>query len=435
MFLASTFVLPVLAVEPNSQQETVATTDSLFDDWGDSVPEQVNPWETKGFIEFASGGFTQENVIDKTMSMNELRGRIEVGYGSENFELFSSGDLLVDGVLSEIIWDTRELNLSVSPLAQLDLKIGRQVMTWGTGDYLFLNDLFPKDWQSFFAGRDDEYLKAPSDSIRATSYISDFSIDVSYTPEFTSDNYINGERFSFFSPIGDNGLPGQIAPSDFPVEGSDEEQWSVKVATTKAGVEYALYGYKGLWTTPTGIRTSGENQGKYYFPSLRTYGASVRTPLGLGLFNAELSVYNSIEDSRGDQFNVPNDQIKLLLGYEQEIAKNLTGAVQYYVEHMQDYSRYQANTPYPEFVSEQNRQVVTTRLTYLAYQQKLVSSFFVFHSPSDNDGYFKPSIKYRYNDSWSYSAGANLFWGNKEHTFFGQHQENSNIWLRVRLNY
>ncbi|MFW6031595.1 MAG: hypothetical protein ACOC9T_03300, partial [Myxococcota bacterium] len=32
----------------------------------------------------------------------------------------------------------------------------------GTGDLVFLNDLFPKDWRSFLLGRDLDYLKAPS---------------------------------------------------------------------------------------------------------------------------------------------------------------------------------------------------------------------------------------------------------------------------------
>ncbi len=48
----------------------------------------------------------------------------------------------------------------------VNLKIGRQVFTWGTGDYLFINDLFPKDYESFYIGRDDEYLKRPSEAVK-----------------------------------------------------------------------------------------------------------------------------------------------------------------------------------------------------------------------------------------------------------------------------
>ena len=55
--------------------------------------------------------------------------------------------------------DIRTLSVMMSPLNWLDLKFGRQVFTWGTGDYVFVNDLFPKDYVSFYIGRDDEYLK------------------------------------------------------------------------------------------------------------------------------------------------------------------------------------------------------------------------------------------------------------------------------------
>ncbi|MBI2840173.1 MAG: hypothetical protein HYX75_17795 [Acidobacteria bacterium] len=36
----------------------------------------------------------------------------------------------------------------------------------GVGDLLFINDVFPKDWVSFFAGRPMEYLKVGVDGVR-----------------------------------------------------------------------------------------------------------------------------------------------------------------------------------------------------------------------------------------------------------------------------
>ncbi|MGB3726522.1 MAG: hypothetical protein WA981_12195, partial [Glaciecola sp.] len=212
-------------------------------------------------------------------------------------------------------------------------------------------------------------------------------------------------------------------------------QWSMRIASTVNGVEYAAYGYKGRWTTPVGSYSSGDLTGLLYFPQLRTYGASARLPLANGIFNAEFSVYNSIEDRDGNKPNIANDQSKLLLGYEQELVKNLTGSVQFYLEHTRQYHQYINNVLFENTASEQNRQVTTLRLTHRAMQQKLSTSLFVFYSPSDNDAYLKPSIQYRHNDNWQYSVGANLFYGDKDHTFFGQHQQNSNAWLRITYNY
>lgn len=47
--------------------------------------------------------------------------------------------------------DIRSLNVAFRPSDVLDVKIGRMVSTWGTGDLVFINDMFPKDWQSFLS--------------------------------------------------------------------------------------------------------------------------------------------------------------------------------------------------------------------------------------------------------------------------------------------
>lgn len=418
-------LLLVLSGSVNAFQEE----DAWGEEWGDEWNEEAeSPWQLAGFVELARGQFLQNNVVLKSQSLNETRLRIDTEYSHDLFELKAVGDGYYDQVLEDLIWKTRELNLAFSPIENLDVKLGRQIMTWGTGDYLFLNDLFSKDWQSFFSGREDEYLKAPSDSVRFTYYLGDYSIDFAYTPEFTSDNYLTGERFSFFSPIAQS----QVAPAEnFFVDKTNQETYAIKLATTINSIELAAYGYKGFWTNPYGVN----NAGKAYFPALYSYGVSARAPLAAGLFNAEFAKYNSMEDANGDLVNVANDQLKFLLGYEQELVKNLTLGVQYYVEKTEDYAAFSQSSYFPEQQVDKYRQMATVRLTHRAMQQKLTSSFFMFWSPSDQDGYVKPSISYRYSDHWLVSAGANIFFGSEDYTFWGQHQKNSNLWLRARYSF
>ena len=60
----------------------------------------------------------------------------------------------------------REGYISYYPSSFYEIKAGRQVLTWGTGDLIFINDRFPKDYESFYSGRDMEYLKVPSDAVK-----------------------------------------------------------------------------------------------------------------------------------------------------------------------------------------------------------------------------------------------------------------------------
>jgi len=154
------------------------------DDWADdSWGEETNSsWQLSGFTELAYGTFLQSNQVSSTNSLSEVRTQLTLVYSHEQFELSAKGNLIYDDVLGKAIWYFRELNLSLSPADFLDIKVGRQLLTWGTSDYLFINDLFPKDWQSFFSGRDDEYLKSASNSIKTSWYFGKFIFDLTWTP-------------------------------------------------------------------------------------------------------------------------------------------------------------------------------------------------------------------------------------------------------------
>jgi hypothetical protein len=399
------------------------------DDWGEEV---TSPWNFTGFVEAGYGYLLQDNIIESNSSLGEITARLNLNYSHESFELVTKGELIYDDILSDTFWKTRELNISFSPSNNTDVKIGRQILTWGTGDYIFLNDLFAKNWQSFFSGRDDQYLKAPSDSAKGTWYLGDYSIDVTWTPEFTSDVYLTGERFSFYSPQARD----IVAPADnFSVQKTNDAQYSARIATNKNAIEYALYGYKGFWPTPVGMTANENQQLQPYFPKMNAWGASVRLPLAGGLFNAEYASYNSIEDTNGNDPFIANGQNRFLVGFEKEVMKNLTASAQFYIEQTKHYDQFISHSATPETEVDENRQLLTFRLTYRTLQQKLIYSVFNFYSPTDNDGYLKPSVTYRYNDQWLFSAGANLFWGDKRYTFFGQHQQNSNAWLRLKAQF
>ena len=399
------------------------------DDWGEEV---TSPWNFSGFVEAGYGYLLQDNIVESNSSLGEITARLNLNYSHESFELVTKGELIYDDILSDTFWKTRELNISFSPSNNTDVKIGRQILTWGTGDYVFLNDLFAKNWQSFFSGRDDQYLKAPSDSAKGTWYLGDYSIDVTWTPEFTSDVYLTGERFSFYSPQARD----IVAPADnFSVQKTNDAQYSARIATNKNAIEYALYGYKGFWPTPVGMTANENQQLQPYFPKMNAWGASVRLPLAGGLFNAEYASYNSIEDTNGNDPFIANGQNRFLVGFEKEVMKNLTASAQFYIEQTKHYDQFISHSATPETEVDENRQLLTFRLTYRTLQQKLIYSVFNFYSPTDNDGYLKPSVTYRYNDQWLFSAGANLFWGDKRYTFFGQHQQNSNAWLRLKAQF
>ena len=129
----------------------------------------------------------------------ESRLQAELSTHTEWLEFKYKGDVWGDGITERGEYDTRETWVFLRPADFLDIKIGRQILTWGTGELVFLNDLFPKDWRSFFIGRDPEYLKAPSDAAKFSFFTGLANLDVVYTPRFDPDRFVTGEYLSYWN--------------------------------------------------------------------------------------------------------------------------------------------------------------------------------------------------------------------------------------------
>jgi len=401
---------------------------------------QVSGLDLNGFVDARYGIRTQSDPNSDQETLSELRLQLESLWYHDLFTLTARSDFITDGVANnhdhidlesgEGSIDLREFNVQFTPIDWMDVKLGRQILTWGTGDLLFINDLFPKDWKSFFAGRDVEYLKAPSDALFMSFFPSFANIDIAYTPRFDSSRFIDGERFSYWGGAGLTGAPLQ---TDKPDDWFSDDEIAVRISRNIKGWETAAYFYNGFWKTPKGFDpASGQNR----FPKLSVYGTSVRGALAGGIANLEAGYYDSREDRDGTDLWVPNNQVRLLAGYEHEIIHDLTGAVQYYIEHMMDHDEYLATFPgIPGTEADENRHVLTLRLTQMLMNQNLTLSFFTYWSPSDHDGYIRPSAAYKLTDNWKVEASGNFFFGRENHTFFGQFEDNNNIGLAARYSF
>ncbi len=397
------------------------------DDWGGEWDDDASAL-FRGFVELALGGRLGSNTIpDRRGTLRELRLRLEAEQPIGSLSTSFKADLWRDEILAETDYKIRETSLSFSPHASTDVKIGRQVLTWGTGDLIFVNDLFPKDF-SYFSGRDDEYLKAPSDALRLSFYSDLTNLDLVSIPRFAADEFFTGERFSIF----DASQQGISAPEP-PIRARrpSGSETALRLHRQLGSTEVALYAFDGYYKTPTRMLDSGE----LGFAPLRSWGASLRRPLGSGIGNLEFARYVSRLDRNGTDPVLPNDSWRLLLGYERELVTNLTAAFQYQLDLIDDHDALLANSPQPGFEPEEERHLLATRLTWRTRQDNLIWTLFTFYSPTDDDYHVRAQASYRYTDRWQGWLGLNLFGGQNDHTQLGQLEDNSNLFVRLRRNF
>jgi len=415
------------------------------------VFNSINAEIFNGFIETRTGMRTQDEPVEKDSSISEVRLQLEKEKDFNSVSFNFVADFIYDNVINsttvnlstgEGYVDLRQANLFFSPFSFMDVKIGRQILTWGTGDLLFINDQFSKDWNAFLIGRDDEYLKAPSDALKFSMFFDVFNIDLIYTPRFNADRYIDGKRNSFYDP-----MTGSFRGINFPLVVEKPDDWfnddelSLRFYRLVNSLEMAFYYYHGFWKSPAGFinettdeSTGGESSGHAIFPELEVFGSSFRWPIASGIANIEMGYYKNKNQSASNPF-VRNDEWRLLLGYEQEIAKEFTASIQYYIEHKNDYQDYVFSLPDGALPDDENRQLITLRLTKLLRQQDVKLMLYNYYSPTDKDGHIRFNGSYKISDALKIDAGWNHFYGNQQHTFFAQLENNSSIYMGIRYNF
>jgi len=405
---------------------------AIMDLWRDHLPVPLH-----GFWDVGVGGRLRNDPDQsRDFSYGETRLQLESDPMWRSVQTMIKADFLYDFVLEEGGARLRELNAAFSPLAFMDVKLGRQILTWGTGDLVFINDLFPKDYESFFIGRDVEYLKAPSDAVKVSLFSGLGNLDVVWTPQFDADVFITGERLSYFNPtLGRRTGEDFQLPSDKPDRWGKDDELALRLYRNLRGYELAAYAYRGFWKSPAGFSPASS---RWTFPELEVVGASIRGAVGKAIANAELGYYGSRDDGRGDDPLVRNSEARFLAGMSRELpslARDFTVGVQYYLEHMLDYADHRRALPPGSHAGHRNRHTLTLRLTKLLLSQDLRLEMFAFYSPTDQDAHLRPYASYKLSDRWHVYGGANIFLGEDDHTQFGQLDRNTNIYAGLRCSF
>jgi len=369
---------------------------------------------------------------DFVLGEGRLRLNISGATASGKAAFVFKGDFVADGVERKVVADIRE-GYARYTLGPLEVRAGRQIVTWGVGDLLFINDVFPKDWESFFSGRPAEYLKLGADGVRVRYSSGVLNADLIVVPFFTPDKLPSPERFVFFNPY--SAIPNQHEQK--PAVNLGNTEVGLRLSRQIDGFDMSFYAYRGFWRSPS-VRLNNPvtpTSATWFFPELSVYGVSAqRNALG-GVVSLEAGYYDSRSDRSGTNPAIPNSQSRFLAGYQREVRKDLTVAVQSYAEVMEDYAAYRRSLPLASPAQDRVRAVLTTRLTqYLRYQTWRLSLFGAY-SPTDEDYFIQPAVNYKVTERLSLAVGANIFGGQRETTYFGQFQKSDNMWSNLRFDF
>jgi hypothetical protein len=395
-----------------------------------------------GFMQGLYGGrLDQNNPTSSEQTASESRLQVRLEQVNDNSEFFGRVDLVYDGLTTpNYLWELREAYLKTRIGSHIDLKLGRQILTWGTGDMIFINDVFAKDYRSFFIGRDDQYLKAPQNAVRLEYYAGIGEVAFVWTPRFEPNRLPDGRTLSYFNPflnqIVGTGMGEQYLFEPTPPAAKFENgEFATRYSHRLGGFNAALYFYKGFYKNPNGAVMT-EAGPVPIFPRLNVYGASLRGPIAGGIVWFEGGYFDSRQDLSGQNPLLPNSSTSGMVGFERQIATNLTANVQWQFDLMSHYDTYQAQQEASGgYVRDEMYQLLTSRITKLLHSELVTLSGFVFYSPTDQDVYARLATEYKYTDQVTFAVGANIFGGKHDATSFGQFRKDDNVYMKVTYNY
>lgn len=387
-------------------------------------------------------GFVQGNYSVRTASpkgsdppgdflLGDHRLQLELDHASESgaVSFLAKVDLFHDAVVGEADIDVREAYLTLEG-DNVDLRLGRQIITWGVGDLVFINDVFTKDWTALIAGQPLQYLKVGSDGANANFYLGGLSAQVVAIPFFEPDRLPTGERLVGFDP-----LPGVPIDTQKPDQTVQNTELAGRVSGYLAGFDAAFYVYRGFWRAPPGLRIDGNAAATRFYPPLSVYGASAQGSFATGVVSTEVGYYDSRSDRDGTDPGVENSQVRFLIGYQKPFTDDLTVSGQYYLERMLEGGAYRESLPPGFGARETARHNITGRVTQFFRYQTYQLSVFAWVSPNEKDYWVNPELRYTVSDEVWIAAGANIFGGSDDHTFFGQFERNDNVYTTLRFTF
>ncbi len=360
--------------------------------------------------------------------LGEQRVQLDLARSSGAASFGTKVDFVHDAIAGEGELDVREAHVTLGG-DRYDVTVGRQILTWGVGDLVFINDVFTKDWTALIAGQPLQYLKVGSDAVNTNLYLGPVSVQFVAVPFFEPDVLPRGDRLVGYTPF--PGLPLAEAGPDRTVGNTEV---AARVSGHLGGFDVAAYAYRGFWGSPPGMQAD-DTRVVWFYPELTVYGGSLQGAFASGVLSGEVGFYDSRQDPGGRDPSIENSQVRVLVGYQRALGSDLTIGGQYYTEWMLDHVAYRATLPAGFPARARIRHNLTARVTRTFNYQTSQVSLFAWVSPNDEDFYLNPEIRHSVSDEAWIALGVNLFGGSEPHTFFGQFDRNDNLYATVRYSF
>ncbi len=379
-----------------------------------------------GFIDTYHAVRTQ-SPNDFLSSRSRLRGELKMLKGQSYF--FTSFNVIHNNVMpSKTGFQLREAFFEYSTKS-LNLKIGRQIVSWGIADGMRITDIIsPMDMTEFLA-QDYDDIKMPVNAIKLRWVKPKMNFEVIYIPipTFSIIPYETDNPWSVFPTEGDPFL--DIDMDNKPELTFANSEYGARFSFFLSGIDFSLSALHTWNKTPVFTRSISENLDTVYVEAhhykLDMLGLDFSLPKGQFVFRGETAYYMGEFHETKTLEPIKKNSLNWLIGVDWYPGGEWTVTAQYSHKFIPDYV---------DVLTEKENTILSTfGLTKKLLRSTLSLSTFAYIDIS-NEGFFdRTSVDYALSDQIHIMLGYDWFYGDAG--MFGLYKDNSEVWFKAKYSF
>jgi hypothetical protein len=317
-------------------------------------------------------------------------------------------------------------------LGSVDLRVGKQVITWGRADALNPTDvLTPKDF-TLLSARDEEERRIGTAALKANYYRGNYTLSLIWLPIF------NPSTIPLTAPAGFRITEDKRSQGRW-----TEQGFAAKLDHTGGDFDWSFSYYHGLDVIPTG-RSVTPTLTNLSHNRIHMVGADFAKHLGRVGLRGE-TAYVHTQDPGGSDVVVKNPYVFTVLGADYDVTEDLNINLQAYqriVVNYQDMFRIQdpavRNVAVLNVIFHQQmdriQEGITGRIKAQWWNDTLEAELLGVWNANRSDFFVRPSVAYAFTDTWKGFMGWDVFNGRRE-SLNGFLQNNTSFFAELRATF
>jgi hypothetical protein len=303
-----------------------------------------------------------------------------------------------------------------------DVKIGRQIYSWGKADGLRITDvLSPCDYSEHIT-RDFDEIRIPVDSVKYRYLFSKANLELVWIPIFTEAIYPTGEANPWYV-----GTAQGVTIN--PAEEVDDKLGNSELATRLSfhlnGIDFS-FSTAYLWDDEPAYHKVGDHTYTPQYHRLKFVGVDLSKPVNDFVIKFESAYYQGKYFAAENSFGVlEKDYLYSLVGLDWYPGNAWTVSAQLADKHIFDYD---------DVIKEDESQIVITfNLAKSLFRETFKVKNMVYYEPEKKDGFNRFSSDYAISDSLHFLTGIDYFFGDKGQ--FSSYDRNDSFWIKLKYDF